>query len=116
MRTLEIKDNDLRLDGSNNLSVIHDEKEETQSIERILTTNLNEWFLNPDFGFNYETIQNKNFDIEEIRFAVMEAVMQEKRVDKITDIKIEFDRVNRKILINFNAKIQNHIIENKVVI
>ncbi len=73
--------------------VMIDRKEEIrQCVERILTTNTGEWFLDMEFGLDYQAIQGKGKTKESIKLAIAEAIYQEPRI-KTVDIKdIEIDK------------------------
>lgn len=103
MKTFKIVDGDLVFDGQMDLVMVEGEAELIQSIERILTTNINEWFLNLNHGLNYQHIQGKNRDIEGMKLAITEAILQEDRIDMVEDIDIKIDK-QRNIIIKAKAK------------
>lgn len=107
MKTFKIVDGDLVFDGQNNLVIVEDIEEEAQSIERILTTNKNEWFLDVDFGLDYQAIQGKGKDKESIALAIIEAIHQDDRVEEIEYINIDFNRKNRNIKVDFRVKMKS---------
>jgi hypothetical protein len=101
LKTFKIEDNDIIFDAHNNLIMVDETDEQLQSIERIMTTNINEWFLDSEFGFDYSLIQTKQFNIELIRLGLIDAVLQDSRVIEVLNIDIEFINIERKIIINF---------------
>lgn len=103
MKTFKILADDLVFDGQNNLAMVEKEDEEVQSIERILTTNINEWFLNIGHGLNYSETQGKGRTEETIRLAVIEAISQEERVVDIEYINISINRSTRTLNISFKC-------------
>ena len=62
------------------LVMIKGHEELTRSIERILTTNLKEWFLDIDFGLDYSAISGKGKSVESIKIAIIEAIYQDPRI------------------------------------
>jgi len=108
-KTLLIQDNDLVFDESMNFIMIEGSLEEAQSIERALTTNINEWFLNEGHGFDYNYIFTRNFDEERARLEVINTICQDPRVETVE--KIEFEHIDgpegeRLLKIDFIAKMQ----------
>lgn len=106
MKTFKIENGDLVFDAQNNLIMVEDEEEQAQAIERILTTNINEWFLNLDHGLDYQAIQGKGKDKESIKLAIIEAIMQEDRVDTVKEIDVEIDKF-RHIKVNAEVRIKS---------
>ena len=104
MKTFKIQYGDLVFDGQNNLVMVEGKDEEVQSIERILTTNQGEWFLNIAHGLNYNEIQGKGKDIESIKLAIAEAIYQDDRVEDIEFLQVEVDRQNRKLNVDFKVR------------
>lgn len=116
MRTLKISNNDLIFNETGNLEMVEDIDEKLQSIERILTTNTNEWFLNIFHGLNYNEIQGKGKDIESIRLAIIEAVYQDPRVTNIDYINIHIDTIHRYLTVNFNFLMDGETIQGDEVV
>lgn len=107
MKTLKITDGDLIFDGQNNLIMVEDQEEETQSIERVLTTNQGEWFLNTLYGLNYNEIQGKGKTKEGIKLALIEAISQEPRVQDIEFLDVDINSRDRKLKVTFNISMQS---------
>lgn len=105
MKTFKIVDGDLVFDGQGNLVMVEGEDEIVQSIERILTTNKGEWFLNLEHGLDYQEIQGKGRDIEGIKLAITEAILQEERVSEVEKIDLFLDK-DRHLKINVTARLQ----------
>lgn len=103
MITFKIVNNDLVFDAQNNLVMVEGEDEIAQSIERVLTTNKGEWFLNLEHGLDYKAITGKGKDKESVKLAIIEAIMQEYRVDVVEEIDIKIDK-NRHIKINAKGR------------
>lgn len=105
MKTFKIQNGDLVFDGQNNLAMVEGREEEGQAIERALTTNKGEWFLNLDHGLEYAEIQGKGRDKEGIRLAVTEAIHQDDRVEDIEGIDIDINRAARRLEVKCKVKI-----------
>lgn len=117
MRTFKIVNGDLLFDGQNNLVMVEGHEEEAQSIERILTTNQGEWFLNILHGLDYNEIQGKGKTKEGIKLALIEAISQEPRVEDIEFIEVDIDNRNRRLNVKFNILMQsgNYVTGEEVV-
>lgn len=107
MKTFKIVEGDLVLDGQNNLVMVDEIEEEAQSIERIITTNQGEWFLNILHGLDYNEIQGKGKDKESIILAITEAIHQDSRVEDIESMNVEIDRKNRNVKVDFKVKMKS---------
>lgn len=103
MKTFEIENGDLVFDGQNNVRMVEGKDEEVQSIERVLTTNIYEWFLNINHGLNYSEVQGKGKSIESIRLAMIEAITQDERIVDIEYINVDIDRANRFLTVDFRC-------------
>lgn len=77
--------------------------EVVQRFRQIVRTNKGEWFLNPDEGIDYRVFWQKLPDDEEIRLALEDAASQVPEIDRLENIKIDFDRRNRVLTISFVA-------------
>lgn len=107
METFKIIEDDISFDGQNNIEIVSGQDEEVQSIERALTTNIEEWFLNAEHGFDYSVIQRKAVDEEQIRLALIEVILQEDRVSEVEEITIDLNRQTRNMTIGFKAKMKS---------
>ena len=105
MKTFKIVNGDLVFDGQGNLVMVEGKEEIGQSIERILTTNIGEWFLNLEHGLDYRAIQGKGRDIEGIKLAITEAILQEERVSEVEKIDLSLDK-DRHLKINVTVRLQ----------
>ncbi len=91
MKAFKVSNNGDLIIENGDLVIVDKHEEIRQSIERILTTNVGEWFLDMEFGLDYQAIQGKGKTKESIKLAITEAIYQEPRV-KTVDIKdIEID-------------------------
>ena len=104
MNTLKIVDGDLSI-TKGSLDMVDGQQEIKQSIERILSTNKGEWFLDESFGLDYSNLQVKNFDEELIRLDFIEALSQDPRFEELLEFTIDYDSKKRAANINFKARI-----------
>lgn len=103
MRTFRIVSGDIVFDKQWNLKMVEGREEEIQSIERLLTTNTCEWFLNIKHGLDYNKIQGKNVSDEQIRLAVMQALAQEERIVEVTSVDVQRNDKRRTVTISFRC-------------
>lgn len=100
MKTLRITNNDLVF-SDGNLEMVEGNEEVMQSTERILTTNKKEFFLNIILGLDYNAIQGRGKSEESIRFAILEAINQDERINDIEIMEISVDRKLRELKVDF---------------
>lgn len=101
----------LKLDGTGDivmkdgeLQLVNKIDELIQTFKTLLRTNKNEWFLNPEMGFDYSVINGvKVIDEEELTFALQDVADQMDEIDRIEDVQIEHNRQTRKALIKCKA-------------
>lgn len=116
MKTFRIVNDDIVIDGQNDISMVEGIDEIAQSIQRVLSTNINEWFLNIFHGLDYGSIQGRGKDIEGIKLVITEAIHQEVRVEEIEFINVDIDSSTRKLKVDFRVMLFNgDIIESKEV-
>jgi phage baseplate assembly protein W len=109
--------NDLEFNGSNNLEMINGDAEIMQSVRLILETNLEEWLLNPGFGFERSVVQGRKYDPNVVTEAVYAAVLQEERIASVEDIRLDFNRSTRQLKIDFVLiKQNNEILEGSLTV
>ena len=101
MFSLKVINNDLVFNGQNKLMMIYDNDEIAQSCERSLTTNKKEWFLNKDFGLDYELLHQKTLNENYLRVEIIEALTIDPRVKTILNLSIIADETNRTAQISF---------------
>lgn len=89
--------NDIILDGQNNIVMVGEDEEILQCVERILTTNLGEWFLNPGMGLDRYEILGKKYNPEYTSDLLYAAILQETRISSIENIQYEFNRQGRAL-------------------
>ena len=104
-RTFGLADGDLAFDTDRNIVMISGDDEITQALERLFTTDAEEWFLNPNHGLQYHKIRAKWVTNEQIQMAVVIAALQEARVREVIQIEIEKDVGRRTVDIAFICRV-----------
>lgn len=99
MKSFEIDDA-----GDWTLGMAEGDQELIQSLKHLLYTRIGEWFLNLDYGFRQEVLEEKHYSESEIVQAIYDAMYQEPRVIEIIKVNYEFDRINRRLFIDFNLR------------
>ncbi|EJW20017.1 DUF2634 domain-containing protein [Paenibacillus alvei] len=102
--------NNFKLDETGDIVIVNDDMqmvsgkdEVVQQVRIVLGTNLNEWFLDPEAGTDYDVLLQKQPNEEAIRAAVYAALEQVEQIQKVDNIEIRFDRANRMLYISFSA-------------
>lgn len=106
MKSLKIEGGDIVIEKGD-FVMIEGEEEEAQCIERVLTTNQGEWFLNTLHGMDYSQIFAKPFDEDRARLSIIEAIHQEQRVESVEEIEFQFDRADRHMNIYIRVKMNS---------
>jgi phage baseplate assembly protein W len=105
MKSLKIEGGDIVIENGE-LVVIDGEEEEAQCIERVLTTNQGEWFLNLLHGLDYTHIFAKPFDEDRARLSIIEAIHQDPRVESVEEVEFQFDRAKRHMTVYVQVKMR----------
>ena len=90
MRSFKIVEDDLVITNGD-IELIDEDEEKCQCVERAITTQIEEWFLNFSHGMDYSELKEKNPDIERIKLDITEAAMKEERLKFIKEIKVDFN-------------------------
>lgn len=98
---------DLDFDGQNNIKMVDGDDELVQCIREIIGTNIGEWFLNKKHGFDRFAILANKFNQDMTIDMIYAAISQEPGVSSIENIKIEYDRPNRSLSVDFEIKKAN---------
>lgn len=99
MINLKMKD-----DGDWELNeMVEGDDEIAQNLKLLLEQRVGEWFLNTEQGFRKETLEQKRPDDREVTEAIQDCVLQEERIDFVSEIEFERDYKNRKMNISFVA-------------
>lgn len=105
MKSLKIEGGDLVIEKGD-FVMIEGEEEEAQCIERVLTTNQGEWFLNLLHGLDYTHIFTKPFDEDRARLSIIEAIHQDPRVESVEEVEFQFDRAKRHMTVYVQVKMR----------
>lgn len=97
MKSFLIKDGDICFDSDKKIRMTDGKDEEAQAVERLLTTNVTEWFLNALHGLEYDKIRGKQISVESIQMAILKACAQEKRVREVISIDISRNNQRRTV-------------------
>ena len=84
------------------------------SVERRVTTRLEEFFLDINMGLDHTKILIKKYRIDDVKQAIEDTVLQEERVDGVYDIEVSVDE--RVMTANFKFRSGEDEYESEVVI
>jgi hypothetical protein len=117
MRSVYLNDNgDFEFDSMNEVKMIDGIDEIKQRLKISLITEMEEWFLNLDFGVPWLKMLGEGDPPAEFRKEVLKVLNDEPAVDKIREVNTEFDRANRSLEINFIVEVgENTIVESVVI-
>lgn len=104
IKDLKIVNGDLVL-SNGDLQLVRDNALLAQKCTLILSTNLNEWFLNRNEGINFSAILRKNPNYDEIIDTIRNGLRQVDDTFNINDYSIETN--GRKMTINFTASTES---------
>lgn len=93
------------------LVMIDGDEEIAQSMERRLSTNKNEWFLDLEFGLDYDAIRGKGVTRDRVELAITEAIYQDERIEDTALITNEVDNKTRLSDMGVIAKVGDTDIE-----
>src|SRR5690625_4585568 len=98
MQSLKLnRDGDLVM-RNGDLQLVDNKVELAQTIRTLLQTNKNEWFLNPEMGFEHSVVLGvKAIDQEELNSALQDVASQINEIDRIENIQVDQDRKTRKV-------------------
>lgn len=96
-----------------NIEMVNGTDEIIQQLKAIFSTNQGEWFMNEEYGLNYDNILQKKPNIDLIRDEIRNGLSQCSRVYSIDYVNVVFDKENRSLEIEFQATdIEGNNIEN----
>ena len=84
--------------------LIDGDAELIQSLKHLIRTRVGEWFLDDLHGFRREVVEKKFSDRKEIIQAMHDVLYQEPRVAEVLSVEYEFNRIKRKLSIEFRAR------------
>lgn len=106
MKTFKIVNGDLVFNKSMDFEMVEGVDEVAQCVERTLTTNINEWFLNILHGLDYDKVQGKGKNKQDIELAIRIAVLQERRISAVEYIEVDIDRANRSLVVDLKTFVE----------
>ncbi|PIC73348.1 DUF2634 domain-containing protein [Sporosarcina sp. P17b] len=113
MKTFGLQDGDLVFDKGD-FTIIEGTQELQQCLQIMLSTNLGEWFLNEDFGFNYHLALEKPED-DEVQSEIARVLAQEERIETIGEITTKQDTRLRTLDVHYTvALVGGETITNEV--
>lgn len=102
MKTIKVTDGDLAFNNGDFVT-IEGPEEIKQSLEIVLGTNKEEWFLNPEMGIDFSRLLDKSSE-RQSRSEIIQGIGQEPMIDTVERITVTSDVVNRIRHIQFEAK------------
>ena len=111
MKAFKVDDKGDLIIENGDLVMIDGDEEIAQSMERRLSTNKNEWFLDLDFGLDYEAIRGKGVTRDRVELAITEAIYQDERIEDAALIVNEVDNGSRLSNIKVIARVGDTDIE-----
>lgn len=100
------KNGDLLIEN-NQIQMINGNELVRQTVERVLQTNKNEWFLNTDEGITFSNILGKKKSDDIIRNEIEQGLSQVDGSFFIDSFSCDYDTNKRKLTVNFVAKNDN---------
>ena len=83
-----IENDDIVFNEQNELKMITGNDEKAQSIQRTMTTNLKEFFLNERFGFDYRLLQQKTINKNYLRMGINDAITIDPEIKGIDSLTV----------------------------
>ena len=102
-----IENDDIVFNEQNELKMISGNEEKAQGIQRIMTTNLKEFFLNERFGFDYRLLQQKTINKNYLRIGINDAITFDQEIKGIDGLTVSEPTSDRKALIGFKVLLKN---------
>ncbi len=97
---MKLENGDLALENGE-FKLVDGIEEIVQSAKICTSTNKGEWFLDPEFGFDFFAVLGKNPTEGQIRGALLDAFSKESRIDTIEELTV--DREGRYLKIFYKA-------------
>ncbi|TCZ76186.1 DUF2634 domain-containing protein [Paenibacillus albiflavus] len=102
MLSLKVIDGDIVFENGE-LVTVEGKHEIDQCADRVLSTNIGEWFLNPSHGIDFKALLGKGVTDDEARAVVREGLGQIPEIATVESITINRDRRARELAIYFIA-------------
>ena len=91
---------DIVLTPQRQIAMVYDDDAIIQKVERTLTTNLEEWFLDPSFGFPRFEVLGKTSNVAYATQLLHDAILQVEEIERVDTLNFEVDRANRRLVVN----------------
>lgn len=111
MKSFKLDHNGDLVIQNGDLVMIDGREELKQCVERILTTNINEWFLDTGFGLDYSAIQGKGKAKESIKLAIAEAIFKEPRIKQVDIRDIDIDKNRHLKIYGIATDMENNVLD-----
>jgi hypothetical protein len=102
-----IENDDIVFNEQNELKIISGNEEKAQSIQRTVTTNLKEFFLNERFGFDYRLLQQKTINKSYLRMGINGAVTFDSDIKSIDSLTVSEPTADRNVSIGFRVQLKD---------
>jgi hypothetical protein len=102
-----IENDDIVFNEQNDLMMITGNEEKAQSIQRTMTTNLKEFFLNERFGFDYRLFQQKTINKNYLRLGINDAITIDSDIKSIDNLTVSEPTADRNVLIGFRVLLKD---------
>lgn len=101
MKTFKIDPStgDMMLDAQNKIIMVDGDEAIIQKLERTITTNLNEWFLDPALGFDRFRVLGEEHDRGRTATLLYDAILQVKEIESIETLEFDVDKFTRSLKI-----------------
>ena len=117
IRTLKLDDNgNIDLTG-NTLNTISGVDAIVQNIKFTLKTRRGEIFINTNVGLSHDNLFVKSPDLDLLRFDIIDAISQDRYVETVDFVEIDYNRQERTASISFEATlVDSEVINGEVTI
>lgn len=104
MESLQLGDTGDLVMADGDLQIVSEMDEVIQTYQTLMRTNLNEWFLNADMGFDFSVIYGvKRINYDKLRLALQRVADQMDEIDYVEGLKVEECKKTRRAKIKAKA-------------
>lgn len=108
MRSFRLVNGQFVFDGQNSLVMAEGDIELMQCIQQTITTQLREWFLNPNIGWDrFNTLGRKPNEERTVNDIIAAILNSESRVASVDDVSVTFDVPGRWAKIRYTVTKQD---------
>lgn len=87
--------------------MVYGDEQIIQNLKHLFRQRAGEWLFNEIQGFRHEETWQKNVDKRVITQAVRDCAYQEPRVAEVKDVQVDFNKIQRRLIIKFTAVKEN---------